>query len=513
MLATRLSSEPMRRAAAAVFAAVALGACGAESQEARSPLDDALGYVPRDAPAVVAVETGGPQTAKAGELLGRMPVVGGRVHSEFENWISWAFLRFERDIRPLLGHELVVAVTSPRDALAADGFFDSLSSLVVAWRVADPRLAKRVIIRSPDLQAHGKVNGVRLWQNQRGKGWLAIDGDVFVATGSREQLERALERRRADGRMSEAQFDEALEGLPDDALVRAKADPRALLEDFPRLRGALAQRWIASLRYAGVALSARDDGFALALRARTAAGELSDDDLPLAPSGPTPAALRQGSETGVGLSEPGRLARFAEQVLRSVDPARYALLDRARRRLRERAGVDIQRDLLARIQQGSLAVSLDGTDIAARALVVEAGKFRQALDDAIPALPGLGSAFGVRDLGVASPAPGQRFYAAAVPGHQSIVFGLVGNSLVASDDTARAGELVIEPSRIVEGARGAAVLSADAGAIVERWARRSVRGLERIGLGIALRPLGDLTAWLAISREELRGQAQLHIDG
>lgn len=511
MLATRLSSETMRRALAAVSAAALLAGCGAGPQEARSPLDDALGYISADSPAVVVFETGGSQSDRAAELLGRMPVVGGQVYRRIESMIGWAFLRFERDIRPLLGAEVVVGVTDPRAVLAAEGFFDRLASLVVAWRVADPRLAKRVIIRSPDLLANGKAHGVRLWENQRARGWLALDGDVFVAAGSRRQLERAIKRRRDSSRFSESDFDEAFRGLPSEALLRVRLDPRGVLESFPRLRGALAQRWIASLRETGIALSAREDGFALAMRARTEAKDLADDDLPLAPRGPTPAALRQGSETGVGISEPGRVARFAEQVVRAVDPGRYAVLDRARRRLRGRAGVDVQRDLLARIQQGSIALSADGTDIAARAHVVEARKFREALERAIPALPDLGGAFGIRDLGVSSPAPGQRFFAAAVPGHQSVVFGLVGNSLVASDDTERAGELVIEPSRIVEGARGAAVLSADAGAIAERIAREHVRGLERIGLPVALRPLGDLTGWLAISREGLRGQAHLAI--
>ena len=511
MLATRVSSEAMRRVLAAVLAAVLLAGCGAETREARSPLDDALGYIPADAPAVFVLETGGSQSDRAAELLGRMPVVSGQVYSRFENMIGWAFLRFERDIRPLLGHELVVAVNDPRAALVADGFFDRLASLVVAWRVAEPQVAKRVLIRSPDLQAAGKAHGVRVWENERARAWLALDGDVFVAAGSRRRLERAIERRRGSSRFSEADFNDAFRGLPDDALLRARIDPRGVLESFPRLRGALAQRWIASLRETGVTLSAREDGFALALRARTEAEELADDDLPLAPRGATPAALRQGSETGVGISEPGRLARFAEQLMRVVEPGRYAVLDRVRRRLRTRAGVDVQRDLLARIQQGSVALSADGTDIAARAHVVEAGKFRDALERLIPVLPGLGGAFGIRDLGVSSPAPGQRFFAAAVPGHQSVVFGLVGNSLVASDDTRRAGDLVTEPSRIVEGARGAAVLSADAGALAERLAREHVRGLERIGLPLALRPIGDLTGWLAISREGLRGEAHVAI--
>jgi len=503
----------MRRALAAVLAAAALGACGSESQEARSPLDDALGYVPRDAPAVVAVETGGAQATRFTELLNRVPVLGGRAYSWVEGTLGWALLSFDRDFAPLVGHEAVVALTDPRGALAADGFFDSLSSLLIAWRVADPEFAKRVIVRSPDLLAHDRVNGVRLWENQRAAGWLAMDGDVFLMTGTRRQLEAAIARRRSNGRFTEGDFDEAFEGLPTEALVRARLDPRGILESFPRLRGALSQRWIASLRYAGVTVSARDDGLGLGLRARTEAGELRADDLPLAPRGATPAALRRGSETGIGVSEPGRLIRFAEQLLQAVDPARYALLDRARRRLRERAGVDLQRDLIARVQQGSIAVSADGTDIAARAHVVESGRFRAALERAIPALPSLGGAFGIRDLGVASPAPGQRFFAAAVPGHQSVVFGLVGNSLVASDDTRRAGELVTEPSRIVEGARGALVVTADAGAIAERVARRHVAGLEEIGVPIALRPIGDLTGWLAIARDGLTGRAHLEVAG
>ena len=501
----------MRRAAAVVLAAACLTACGSGSEEARSPLDDALGYVPADSPLVLALETGGPQTAATSDLLERIPVVGSQIYTWIDTQFDWAFIRFERDIRPLLGNELVVAVANPRAVLRAKGIFDRLPAMVVAWRVARPELAKRVIIRSPDLQAHGRVNGVRLWENRNGRGWLALDGDVFVLTGSRGQLERAIARRRGDERYSEADFDSSLEGLPRSALLRTRIRPHGVIEAFPGLRGALAQRWVASLGEAGMAVSARDDGFALALRAKTDPKEISDADLPLAPSGPTPAALRQGSETGIGVNEPGRLARFLDEVARAVAPGRYVLFDRLRARLQRRAGVDIQRDLLARVTQGSLALSADGTDIAARAHVVEARRFRTALERVIPALPDLGGVFGIRDLGVASPAPGQRFFAAAVPGHQSVVFGLVGNSLVASDDTRRAGDLVTEPSRFVEGARGAAVLTADAGALAERLARERVRGVARLGLPVALRPIGDLTGWMAISREGLRAEALVAI--
>lgn len=503
----------MRRALAAVFAACLLAGCGSGSNEARSPLDDALGYIPRDAPAVVVFETGGSQSEQASELLGRIPVVGGRVYEWFTDKFGWALIRFERDIVPLLGNEVVVGVTDPRGALAEGGVLDRLPSVVLAWRVAKPEQAKRLIIRSPDLRAHGRFRGVRLWENRRGRGWFAIDGDVFVAAGLRRDLEEAIARRRGDDRLTEEGFDAALSGLPDEALVRVKLDPHGLIESFPGLRGALAQRWVAALRGAGATIAARDDGFALDLRARTDEKDLDDADLPLPPRGPTPATLRRGSETGVGIAEPGRLARFAEQIMRAVAPGRYALLDRVRRRLQQRSGVDIQSDLLARAPQASVALSADGTDIAVRAQIVETRRFRTALERLIPALPDLGGAFGIRDLGVSSPAPGQRFFAAAVPGHQSVVFGLVGNSLVASDDTRRAGELVTEPARIVEGVRGAAVLSADAGAIAERLARERVRGLARIGIGVALRPVGDLTGWLAVDREGLRGQAEVAIAG
>ena len=501
----------MRRVAAAVAAAALVVGCGSESQEAQSPLDDALGYIPADAPLIVAFETGGPQSDATGELLTRVPVVGGRIYNWVDAKFGWGLIRFERDIRPLLGNEVVVGVTAPRRALAPGGLTDRLPSLVLAWRVARPDLAKRVMIRSPDLQAYGKVHGTRLWENRLGGGWFALDGDVFVATGSRAQLERALARRRDAERFSEDDFDSALEGTPGEALVRARLRPRGLIAAFPGLRGALAQRWIAALGDAGVALSARDDGFALALRARTDAEEVADADLPLAPSGPTPAALRRGSETGVGVSDPGRLARFAEQLLRAVQPARWIVLDRLRGRMKRESGVDIERDLLARVSQASVALSADGSDIAARAQVAEARRFRTALERVIPEFPKLAAAVGIRGVGVAAPAPGQRFFAAAFPGHQSVVFGLVGNSLVASDDTRRAGELVVEPARIVEGARGAAVISADAGALAERLARGRVRGIEELGIPIAFRAVGDLTGWLAISRNALTGSAHLEI--
>jgi hypothetical protein len=285
-----------------------------------------------------------------------------------------------------------------------------------------------------------------------------------------------------------------------------------VLAAFPRLRGLLSQRWISSLREGGLTLSAGDRGFTVTGRVRTEAGELTSGDLPIAPSGPTPAVLRRGAEAGFGVSEPGRLARFSENVFQAVAPGRYARFLAARRKLENTTGVQLQRDLLARIQHAALAWDVRGHDIAARAGVTEARAFGTALRRAVPAIPELARALGFKDVGVAFPSLGQRFFAVAVRGHESIVFGLVGRDLVASDDTGRAGELVTEASGPAPGARGSLVVSLDAGKLAQQLAEPRVKGVQRLGLPIALGPIGGLTAWVAASRAGLRGQALLAIE-
>src|SRR5258707_2378725 len=145
----------MRRLAAllAVAALCVFGAagCGGGDKKPVTPLDDALGYFAKDAPFVAAVETDpdGPQVKQAVSLVRRFRV-GGLLAARLEQLTRFRFLRYARDIRPLLGAPLVIGLTKP----AAGS--DLSVPLVVAISVDHPVDAKRLLLRQPGFLARGK---------------------------------------------------------------------------------------------------------------------------------------------------------------------------------------------------------------------------------------------------------------------------------------------------------------------------------------------------------------------
>src|SRR3954447_698835 len=109
---------------------IALAGCGG-SQKPASPLDDALGYLSKDAPFVAAVETdpNGAQTKQLQDLLGRFPATG-IVGNRLRNFARFPFVDWQRDIRPQLGAPLVIGLSKP-----AAGSKGIATAAVAAMRV------------------------------------------------------------------------------------------------------------------------------------------------------------------------------------------------------------------------------------------------------------------------------------------------------------------------------------------------------------------------------------------
>ena len=494
----------MRRGAVLLLAISLLAAgCGGHDDKNVTPLDDALGYFSKDAPFVAAVETDpdGPQIKQVIGLAGRFP---GRdiLATRLLNLTKVEFVRWDRDIRPQLGDPLVIGLVRPAAGNAIP------TATVVAMHVKHPLRAKQVILRQPGWRGTSKSSGVRIYANPVDDRYAAVDGDVVVAGTDRGILEQALAIKRGNNRMRESGFNRDVAKLPGGGLVRVSADPKALIGADSRLRPALDVKWIASLRRMGAVVKASDSGITLDFRAATQRGSISDGDLPLAPKpGGIPLIGKRG-EIQIGMREPNRLARLAFQIANAIVPRRMALL-----RALEPHGIDLERQIphhLANV--GVLAYDPVSHAFAARSQLIESNDVKTALAQLAPALPAVGSLFGISGLGIATPEAGENFYALATPKGKMVVFGVVGNGIVAASEARRAGALASEATHDAPGgAKGAAVFTVNARELAGRVLAKQLSGPASLFAPLAVASLRDLTGTLTISRGALSGHVKLTI--
>src|SRR5919201_1782255 len=142
-------------------AAIAASGCGGSKQ----PLDDALGYVPKDSPFVVAIstDTGGDQYKNLGRLVRRFPfggLVGDALKREFERS---AGVDFDRDIKPLLGNDFVVGATNPRSFAGGAGG----GRFVGAIKSKDKGKLEQLVKRS-GARKEGAKDGAGIYRDNRG---------------------------------------------------------------------------------------------------------------------------------------------------------------------------------------------------------------------------------------------------------------------------------------------------------------------------------------------------------
>lgn len=240
-----------------------------------------------------------------------------------------------------------------------------------------------------------------------------------------------------------------------------------------------------------------------ALRGRDGDDRLRAADLEDLP-GDAPRVIGRGGELRVAVRDPARLAAVARALLRAAAPRTAARLERLRRGL-ARAGVDVDRDLLGRVEEAALALGRGGR-IAVRAELDDPAAAARTLARLLRALPGVAPRAGLGDVGVARPVRG--FAAIAAGRGDGVVLGVVDGVLVLSDDPARAARLARDRPREVEGAAGTLVVRGGQQAIARALPpvlRPALRGLLR-----ALPPAG-LTASLAAADGGLRGRLVLEL--
>jgi uncharacterized protein DUF3352 len=494
-----------------ILFALAIAGCGGDS-DSGSALDSALSYLPKDAPFAAAVETDleGDQYQALQALLNKFPF-GDRIEQtlrqQFEQ--SSGGGSFDEDLRPMLGNPLVVGVAD------VQGFTGESAgtALIGALQVQDKGKLDDVVDQAKPRNL-GEASGATLYEDNGTV--FAVEDDMVVIGPDRQRLIQALERADGDDHLDEDAFNEELSDLPENALARVYADLQAILEADQGAADARRIRWVDALRTLGVTVSAKDDGLDVDFRVRTE-GDLSDEDLPIAPGDESPSVIKRAGEIGLGIRDLAHIVRFAEDAAQAVDPAGFGDYAQAKKTIDRQLGVSLDDDLVGQLTGDvSASVSIDGT-FGVRAQLKDPRAFERTLAKVADVLPNFAEGAGFGTVGLSKPKGSEDFYALAQPDGDAVVFGVVDDVLVVANDPERAGELAAAEPAAVSGAKGSVVMSADAEQLVNTLLGQfgPALGLGDLGaLGGALftRPLGDLNGFVSASTDELRGKLTLAIE-
>ena len=482
-----------RRALSLLLVAIALVVAGCGSKSTGSSLDSALKFVPKGAPLVVAIDTNpdSDQWKQVDKLIGKFPF-GGQVKQQFKSaFTARAGIDYDKDFKPLLGNDFVVAVTGAT----------SPAPYVVAWKVKDEGKARALLAK--DSSKAPSIEGADVFQTKSGNLTALKDG-TLVSTRSKADLEAALKRASGD-HMTEQDFTAGLGDLNKDSLVRITGDVQPIFAANPQASATISKvKWLAALRTFGLTISAQNDGIEEAFSAKTE-GQLQDSDLPLASGSQSAPVVRRAGEIGIGIRNPSQIFTFAQAVSQLTNSSGYAKFQKQKAKLNKQLGINIDRDLIGQLTGNSaVSVALNG-DFAVRADLRDPAAAEATLKKVAPRLVKIAKG---KSLGLSTPSNGKGFYALAQANGKKIVFGVVGKSFVAATDAARAAQFAGESPSTVPGAKGSVVVATDARALANAIAQQRGQGA---AAQIVTSALGDLIGSIDTETGGITGSFKLTI--
>jgi hypothetical protein len=479
------------------FAALALvvSGCGTKSVSGTG-LDESLQYVPKNAALVIAVDTqtDGKQWQAVDDMLGKFPF-GGQVKNQIKSSFNTRTgLDYDKDVKPVLGNDLVVAIpTVPVTGEAR--------SYILSWTIDDENDAKRFAER--DGRKVDDIEGAKVYTERSGS-YFALKGNTLIGTPTRTELVDALKL--ASGtHMTEQDFNNALGTLDKRALVRGVGDWGQLLRNASPAARRI--KWIAAGRTSAFAVSAEPDGIRYAFNVKTDAGGLSEKDLPLASGAKAAPVIRRAGEIGFGIRNAAQLYKFFTEAVRVGAPASYAKFLRERGKLGQLLGVNVDRDLLAQLSgDASMSVSLSG-EFGMRADLRDPAAATKTLERIAPRVNSRAAKKG-RTPPLRAPKNGKGFYVLTTPSGKKITFGVVGKSFVLATDAARAAQFAGESPTLVPGAKGSVVIASDARALVNEVAKRQGKG---VAAQLLTGSLGDLIGSIETEKSGITGSLKLFV--
>jgi hypothetical protein len=484
----------LKYGAAVLVAALGLLTAGCGSKSSGSSLGTALSYIPKNAPVVVAVDTNpdGGQWQQVDHLLGKFPF-GGQVKQQFKTAFSARTnVDYDKDVKPLLGNDLVVSVISPRTP-------NTPTSYVFAWKLKDEAAGRRLI--QGTTAKSGTVDGLDVYGRPPTNFAVIKDGTLVVAD-TMPTLRAALKRASGGDHMTESEFNAALGSLNKDSLLRATGNYLALLGSQP---GAATRKvkWLSADRGSAATIRAEPDGIEYAFKVNTDSGSLTASDLPLAPGPNSPPVVKRPGEVAFAIRNPAQFVNFALQVTRVTNPAAYAKYLRDKAKISKQLGADVDRDLIGELTgnatlsvdvNGALALRADLRDPAgARATLKKFERVAQRGGTTVPVSP---------------PPNGKGFYTIRRANGKKVAFGVLGNSFILATDPARAAQIAAESPSAVSGAKGSFVVYSDARALANAIAAQRGQG---VAAQIVTGALGDLTGSVQSETSGISGSLKLQI--
>jgi hypothetical protein len=474
-----------------LLVALAVAGCGGdEGGGSGGSLDDSLGYLPKNAPVVVTADTDldGEQYKNLDAMLKKFPFTG-QLKSQIKQSAAEGGVDYEKDVKPILGNELVVGLPDPRGVVD-----DAAEDKYVLVFPADGGKLKSLMEKDRSQRKSGKIDGADVYESGDGSA-LVVRGDTLVGASTRAELEAAIERHDGDDKLTEADFNAPFEGLPADAPMRVYGDMQALLVADPDTAEARRVKWVNGLRKFAFTATAQKDG--VALDGRLITEGLTPEDLPLA-AGDQAAPVARFGDFAVGQRDVGHTTDWILDIAAKSEGEDYAA---EKRKLgKALGGIDIDRDLIDQFSGNStLAGQLDGT-VALRSDVKDPDAMRATLDK-------IAKSKGRNDLRITK--AGGLLKATDEDGEE-LYFGMEGDVFVGSQESpARAKALARVEPQPVPGAKGALVFAADGETIAKQAIRQSGQNQ---AAGLFTGPLSDVTAWVSAAPEGMRINAKLKVE-
>jgi hypothetical protein len=445
---------------------------------------------------------------------------------------------YEEDLEPLLGQPLVLGVTDTQALLRDQG----VSDVVMALDTGDGERARGLLAKL-NLEARGAYEQATLYGEAGAEEpSVAVDGDVVIALDTarpddRSQispLEQAIARASSGDGLSEAQFDEALQGLPDEALLRAYGDLGPILA-APTVAPLRALPWVDAAHNFGAAVSFEPDAVELDGVINTDPSRLRTEDLPLPAGAPTPGVVRREGEIAGASANQSQTTVFLLRAVRAAYPDSRFVRDVAQ--LEDALEIDFERDVLRQFNGPSTSSVAASGAFAARSEVEDPQALLKLMRRLAPDLgrlvqdlqalrsQGLVALFLVApDAPIAPQVLGRsRIAVERVPGEQAlyemsnlvppgrlpslptpvpdrIVFGLIDDVFVVASDVDRANWIAHADAEPLDDVDGATVAAGDL---------QPVEDAIMAFLGVAPWPLGEMTASASATTSELRAHAEI----
>jgi len=497
-----MSRRPLALAAAVVLVAalLLLPGCGG-SDKPKSPAGgatgEALSYFPAKAGLVALVETdpNGAQIKAAESLLNRFPGSGGLL-SKLKAEIEKTGVDFDRDLKPLLGNDLAVGTAGP----------GGLDSMLIALVANDEGKLKALVerqIKAGKLKKIGEHAGATLYQDGPTT-VVAVRGATAVIADTAAVVTAALDRHEDGKGFTLAAFDKPFEGLPEGGLVRIAGNAPTLLAGSS---AASARRvpWVAALGAFAVSLRAEADAGTLDARIDTSQGDLTADDLPIAPGSDAPPLAGDGP-IRVALRDPRHLIDFVQRAAQAVSPASFAAFAAGKAAIDLRFGVNLDKDVIGQLT-GEAQLSTDLHEFQLRVGLKDGDAFRATLKRLLPILPDFLSGAGLSGISVEEFPRGA--YGLTKDGKLVAAFSVIGDQLVVvNSGLADLERFARAPEKPVEGARGALTASVSGDTIAKALGK--ALGLGELS-GVVLAAIDDATGWIEVTPAELRAHATLKI--